>query len=240
MTVLPRVRYSARSHVGLKRKVNEDAVLALPEHSIWVVSDGMGGHDAGDYASRLITDLIATIEPHLSATERMHALREAIQKAHSVIRAEATSRGVSVIGATVASLMLANGHFVGIWAGDSRIYRVRNGAIQMLTADHSIVAGLVEAGQMSWDEAEHHPQSNAITRAVGVGDDLELDKVRGDVQPGDRFLICSDGLTKYATFGMLENVMNKEPLETVVDRLIQIALDGGGADNITVVVVDVT
>ena len=195
MTALPRVRYNARSHVGLKRKVNEDAVLALPEQSIWVVSDGMGGHEAGDYASRLITDLIATIDPALPATDRMHALRHAIQKAHGMIRDEAAARGVSVIGATVASLMLANGHFVGIWAGDSRIYRVRDGASQMLTADHSIVASLVEAGQMSWDEAEHHPQSNAITRAVGVGDELELDKVRGEVEQGDRFLICSDGLT---------------------------------------------
>jgi len=239
MNSRPRVRYNARSHVGLKRKVNEDAVLAMPEQSIWVVSDGMGGHEAGDYASRLITDLIATIDPQLPATDRMHALRGAIQKAHSLIRDEAASRGVSVIGATVASLMLANGHFVGIWAGDSRIYLLRDGKIQMLTADHSIVATLVESGQMSWDEAEHHPQSNAITRAVGVGDDLELDKVRGEVEPGDRFLVCSDGLTKYATFGMLETTMNKEPLETVVDRLIQIALDGGGADNITVVVVDV-
>lgn len=239
MTDATRIRYNARSHIGLKRKINEDAVLALPEQKIWVVSDGMGGHDAGDYASRLITDLVATIEPELGATERMHALRDAIQTAHQMIRAEAAERGVAVIGATVASLMLANSHFVGIWAGDSRIYLLRDGAIQMLTADHSIVASLVEAGKMSWDEAEHHPQSNAITRAVGVGDDLELDKVRGEVVPGDRFLICSDGLTKYATFAMLEDTMTAQPLETVVDSLIQIALNGGGADNITVVVVDV-
>lgn len=239
MNVETMVRYNARSHVGLKRKVNEDSVLALPEQKIWVVSDGMGGHDAGDYASRLVTDLVATIAPELSATERMYALREAIQQAHKVIRAEAEQRGVPVIGATVACLMLANSHFVGLWAGDSRIYLMRDGMIQMLTADHSIVASLVESGQMSWDEAEHHPQSNAITRAVGVGDELELDKVRGEVLPGDRFLICSDGLTKYATFAMLENTMKANPLETVVDSLIQIALNGGGADNITVVVVDI-
>lgn len=238
--VTPRVRFNARSHVGLKRKVNEDSVLALPEQNIWVVSDGMGGHEAGDFASRLITDMIATIEPGLPATERMHALRHAIQKAHRVIRAEADARGVATIGATVASLMLANGHFVGIWAGDSRIYRLHGGNIQMLTVDHSLVATLVESGQMTWDEAEHHPQSNAITRAVGVGEELELDKVRGTVDPGDRFLLCSDGLTKYATFKMIEDVMRSEPLETVVDRLIQIALDGGGGDNISVIVVDVT
>jgi len=238
--VAPQIRFSARSHVGLKRKVNEDSVLALPEQNIWVVSDGMGGHEAGDYASRLITDMIATIEPNLPATERMHALRHAIHKAHDLIRDEAAARGVTTIGATVASLMLANSHFVGIWAGDSRIYRLRDREIQMLTADHSLVATLVESGQMTWDEAEHHPQSNAITRAVGVGETLELDKVRGAVEPGDRFLLCSDGLTKYATFRMIEDVMNHEPLETVVDRLIQIALNGGGADNITVIVVDVT
>jgi len=238
--VAPQIRFSARSHVGLKRKVNEDSVLALPEQNIWVVSDGMGGHAAGDYASRLITDMIATIEPNLPATERMHALRHAIHKAHDLIRDEAAARGVTTIGATVASLMLANSHFVGIWAGDSRIYRLRDREIQMLTADHSLVATLVESGHMTWDEAEHHPQSNAITRAVGVGETLELDKVRGAVEPGDRFLLCSDGLTKYATFRMIEDVMNHEPLETVVDRLIQIALNGGGADNITVIVVDVT
>ena len=109
----------------------------------------------------------------------------------------------------------------------------------MLTTDHSVVADLVIAGQMSWDEAEQHPQSNAITRAVGVGDELELDKIRGEVQQGDRFLICSDGLSKYATFAMLEKALTEMPIETVADQLVQIALDGGGADNITAVVVDI-
>jgi serine/threonine protein phosphatase Stp1 len=240
MTEISQVRYSAKTHVGLKRTINEDSLLALPDHKIWVVSDGMGGHAAGDYASQLITGLIATIDPDLPAAESMHAVRGAIQSAHEMIRAEAKTRNVDVIGATVASLMLANSHFVAIWAGDSRIYRFRNGEIQMLTVDHSVVAALVQSGQLSWDEAEQHPQANAITRAVGVGDALELDKVRGEVIAGDRFLICSDGLTKYATFKMLEDVLQRLPLETIADRLVQIALDGGGADNISVIVVDVT
>lgn len=232
-------RYNAKTHVGLKRKVNEDAILALPDQSIWVVSDGMGGHAAGDFASRLVTDAIAMIEPDLDPTARMHALRDAIQGAHRAIRQEADNRGQSVIGATVAALMLANSHFVGLWAGDSRVYRYRDGEIEMLTTDHSAVADLVLAGKMTWDEAEHHPQSNAITRAVGVGNDLELDKVRGPVQSGERFLICSDGLTKYATQAMLARLLGSCPIETVSDRLIQVALDGGGADNISVIVVDV-
>lgn len=232
-------RYNARTHVGLRRKVNEDTVLALPEQDIWMVSDGMGGHDAGDYASRLIADTVAAIPRGLEPTERMHALRDAIRQAHHLIAAEAEHRGNGVIGATVAALMIARGHFVALWAGDSRVYRLRDDEIEMLTTDHSAVAAFVAAGQMSWDEAEQHPQSNAITRAVGVGEDLELDKVRGEVAPGDRFLICSDGLTKYATFAMLRETLSTLPIETVTDHLIQTALTGGGADNISVIVVDV-
>ena len=232
-------RYNARTHVGLRRKVNEDAVLALPDQAIWVVSDGMGGHEAGDYASGLIADTIAAIPEGLDPAARMQALRDAIARAHDMITREADSRGRGVIGATVAALMMANGHFVALWAGDSRIYRLRGGRIEMLTKDHSAVAVFVEAGTMTWDEAEQHPHSNAITRAVGVGETVELDKVRGETEKGDRFLLCSDGLTKYATFGMLEKALGEMPIETVTDHLVSVALSGGGADNISVIVVDV-
>ncbi|WP_109465053.1 PP2C family protein-serine/threonine phosphatase [Albibacillus kandeliae] len=239
MNELNSYRYNAKTHVGLKRKVNEDSILALPQHDIWMVSDGMGGHAAGDYASRLVADSVAMIPADLGPTDRMHALRQAIQQAHRIILQESEDRGRGVIGATVAALMIANGHFVALWAGDSRIYRLRDGEIEMLTTDHSAVAALVMAGQMSWDEAEQHPQSNAITRAVGVGDELELDKVRGETRSGDRYLICSDGLTKYATFNILKSALLKFPIETVSDELIHIALTGGGGDNISVIVVDV-
>ena len=234
-----RTRYSVQTHVGHKRKVNEDAVLALPDLDIWLVSDGMGGHAAGDYASRLIADLAAGMPLDLPPADRLRALRDTITEAHRLIRQEADARGIEVIGATVVGLLLADGHFAALWAGDSRIYRLRGGEIEMLTTDHSVVAALVEAGQMTWDEAENHPQSNAITRAVGVGDTLELDKVRGDILPGDRFLLCSDGLTKYATFAMLRTALSQQPIELICDHLIQIALAGGGADNITTAVVDV-
>ncbi|MFC6639977.1 SpoIIE family protein phosphatase [Sulfitobacter sp. JBTF-M27] len=232
-------RYSVKTHVGHKRKVNEDAVLALPELNIWLVSDGMGGHAAGDYASSLIADMAAGIPIDLEPKDRLHALRDTIQEAHRLIRTEAQTRGIEVIGATVVGLILAEGHFAALWAGDSRLYRLRDGGIEMLTTDHSVVAALVEMGQMTWDEAENHPQSNAITRAVGVGDELELDKIRGQIAPGDRFLLCSDGLTKYATFDMLRRALSSQPIELICDHLIQIALAGGGADNITTAVVDI-
>ncbi|MCX7561323.1 protein phosphatase 2C domain-containing protein [Sulfitobacter sp. F26204] len=235
-----RTRFSVQTHVGLKRKVNEDAVLSLPELNIWLVSDGMGGHAAGDYASRLIVDMVAAIPLDLDPSDRMRALRDTIQEAHRVIRAEAAEQGFDVIGATVVALLLAEGHFAALWAGDSRLYRLRDGEIEMLTTDHSVVAVLVDAGQMTWDEAENHPQSNAITRAVGVGEEeLELDKVRGEIAPGDRFLICSDGLTKYATFEMLRHSLSTQPIEMICEHLTQIALAGGGGDNITSAVIDI-
>jgi serine/threonine protein phosphatase PrpC len=143
------------------------------------------------------------------------------------------------MGATAVAMLISDNHLVAFWAGDSRLYRLRDGQIEMLTSDHSLVAELVVAGELTWDEAEKHPQSNAITRAVGVGEDLELDKVRGETEVGDRYLLCSDGLTKYATFDILLKAMTGTPIETVSEKLLSIALDGGGADNISIIVVDI-
>ena len=238
MTAQLQFRYNAKTHVGHVRSVNEDAILAVPSQNIWLVAAGMGGHAAGDFASRLIADTVAMLPDGLEPAEKMQALRAAIQQAHNIIVSEAEERGSGTIGATVVALMMANNHFVAFWAGDSRLYRLRAGHIEMLTTDHSVVADLVLSGEISWDEAEQHPQSNAITRAVGVGDVLELDKIRGQVEPGDRFLLCSDGLTKYATFQILEDILRTNPIETVSDALLKLALDGGGQDNISVIVVD--
>lgn len=199
----------------------------------------MGGHEAGDFASQTIVDTIAMIPPELPPADLMRALRQTIMTAHDRIHIAAETRFHTTVGATVVALLLSDTHFVAFWAGDSRIYLLRGGEISMLTNDHSVVGEFVAAGQMTWDEAESHPQSNAITRAVGVGETLELDKVRGEVLPGDRFLLCSDGLTKYAGFKLLETFLRTTPIETVAERLLQHALESGGGDNISIIVVDV-
>lgn len=235
---MTRLRHTAATHVGLVRKLNEDSILVLPEHRIWVVSDGMGGHAGGDYASQTVVECIAAVPDLGDAGDRMRALRSAIRAAHGQIRAESQARGGVTMGATVVALMISDGHFVAFWVGDSRLYRLRDGAIEMLTADHSVVGALVAAGQMTWDEADLHPQSNAITRAVGVGDDPDPDKVHGELRPGDRFLLCSDGLSKYAGFDTLRRMLAATPIETVAERLVHLALAGGGADNVSVIVVD--
>lgn len=234
------IRFSATTHIGKVRRVNEDSILSLPDQKIWVVSDGMGGHEAGDFASQAIVDTIAMIPPDLPPGELMRGLRQTILEAHERIRTAAEENYRAMVGATVVALMLSDEHFVAFWAGDSRLYRFREGQLEMLTTDHSVVAEFVAAGDMTWDEAEHHPQSNAITRAVGVGQVLELDKIRGDIRPGDRFLLCSDGLTKYAGFEALRSMVTGAPIETVADKLQNFALDAGGADNISIIVVDVS
>lgn len=233
------IRYSAATHVGHKRKVNEDSILALPDQRIWVVADGMGGHAGGDFASQTVVDSVAMIDPTLQPVELLHALRDMLGKSHERILAESAAQGGVTIGSTVVTFAIAEGHFAAFWAGDSRLYRLQAGEIEMLTTDHSYVAELVLAGELTWDEAEKHPQSNAITRAVGVGDQLELEKIRGQILPGDRFLLCSDGLTKYATFETLRTILSAEPIETVAETLMHLALEGGGADNISIIVIDI-
>lgn len=236
---LERLRYSAKTHIGRIREINEDCILALPDEGIWLVSDGMGGHEAGDFASQTIVDAVATIPHGLGPAERMRWVRGAIHRAHDRIRGEAERRGAGTIGATVVVLILTETKFVAFWAGDSRLYLLRDGQLQLLSVDHSAVAPLVEDGLLTWDEAELLPGSNVVTRAVGVGDELELSKIRGDVAPGDRFLVCSDGLSRYFGLAELARVLGSEPLETVIESLIERALGSGGEDNISCIVVDV-
>lgn len=233
------IRYSATTHVGRVRKVNEDAILATPETRLWAVADGMGGHAAGDVASRIVIDQLAMLPEGLGPSEHMQAVRLALMRAHAQIQQEAASQNVGTMGATVVTLVLAEGHFVAFWAGDSRLYRFRDGEVELLTTDHSAVAELVVSGELTWDEAELHPLANMVTRAVGVGDALELDKIRGRALRGDRFLLCSDGLSKYATFDALRRLVPRAPIETVTDSLLTLALEGGASDNVSIIVVDV-
>ena len=140
------LRHNALTHVGRVRKVNEDSVLALPDQKIWVVADGMGGHAGGDFASQAVVDSVAMMPLNLEPAERMQALRASIQGAHQSILREIEARGGAVIGAAVVALMVSGTHFVAFWAGDCRLYRLRDGEIELLTSDHSVVAEFVHAG----------------------------------------------------------------------------------------------
>ncbi len=234
-------RSSAVSHPGAKRKHNEDAYVDRPDLGVWAVADGAGGHQAGEVASGMIAEALEAIAPAPSASELLAEVRLAIERTHAALRDEAARRGPDVVVASTVVVMLARGgHFACLWAGDSRAYLLRHGVLRQITRDHSLVQELVEAGAIRPEEALNHPRGNVITRAVGAElDDFMLDKVSDRLVPGDRFLLCSDGLCKTLPeeeIASLLGVMN----ETTPQALVDAALTARVSDNVTAVTVEYT
>ena len=229
----------AITHAGTVRPHNEDTLVSRPETGLWAVADGAGGHRSGEVASGMIAAALEGIPPALSAEECLVQVRLRISAVHEALRERAVREGGegSMIASTVVVLLVRDGHFVCLWAGDSRAYLLRDGAMAPITKDHSLVQAMVDAGQLSAAEAEHHPRANVITRAVGADDPvLELDKVTGRLLPGDRFLLCSDGLTK-ALGDTAVAAWLADPADPA-QRLMDAALAAGARDNVTAVVVD--
>lgn len=220
------------SHVGRIRRINEDSLLDQPERGLWAVADGMGGHTLGDVASRMVVDALARL-PDVTAGDIRLCLSEVNQR----LMKEAAMRDVQLIGSTAVVLMAADGRCTCIWAGDSRIYRYRDGMLQQLTRDHSHVEDLVSRGLLTPDEASRHPGHNLITRAIGVADLLELEETDTEVQDGDMFVLCSDGLSNEVDAPQIAALLAPHDCRLAAQRLVEEALAHGGRDNITVVVV---
>jgi len=230
----------AMTHPGPKRKHNEDACVDRPDLGLWAVADGAGGHHAGEVASGMIREALEAIPPGLSASELLAEVRGRIETTHEWLRAEAERRGPDVvIASTVVVLLARNEHYACLWAGDSRAYLLRDGAMRQITRDHSLVQELVEAGAIRPEDAEHHPRANVITRAVGADlDDFALDKVSGPIRPGDRFLLCSDGLSKTLPEGELAALLGETDGVPPAQALIAAALAMNVTDNVTAVTVE--
>lgn len=231
----------SRTHVGLRRKVNEDSIAVRTDRGLWAVADGMGGHDAGDVASAMVVDALMKLPIVYSldalAETAVAALVSVNQKLIDLAQSTNQSR---TIGSTVVGLAIADRQFRCFWAGDSRAYRVRDRHIERLSRDHSLVQDLVNAGMMNAQEAETHPNSNVITRAVGVVEDLKVEVVSGEVMPGDQYLLASDGLTRLVGDEELVTELLTQRAAEAADRLIEIVLSRGAPDNISIVIVDVT
>lgn len=227
----------AATHQGL-RKYNEDAFLNRPDLGLWVVADGMGGCDAGDLASGLIVRELGHIGATADGGQLLAEVRARLEAVNRTLIGEAAKLGPGrTVGSTVVALMIAEGHYACLWAGDSRLYRLRNGRIDRLTRDHSHVQDLVDAAVISADMAEKHPLANVVTRAVGVTEPLDLDKATSDVLPGDLFLLCTDGVCKALDDAAIQDILQARPPADIPNALIAAALDAGGSDNITVVAV---
>jgi protein phosphatase len=219
------------SHVGRVRRINEDALLDQPERGLWAVADGMGGHTLGDVASRMVVDALARL-PDAGAA----SIRDCLADVNRRLMKEAAMRDVQVIGSTAVVLAASGSRCICLWAGDSRIYRYRDGLLQQLTRDHSHVEELVARGLLSPAEASRHPGHNLITRAIGVADLLEVEECDTEVQAGDMFVLCSDGLSNEVDAQQIAEVLARHDCSLAAQRLVEEALEHGGRDNVTVVV----
>jgi protein phosphatase len=228
---------ASKSHVGMVRKLNEDACLELAGCGIWAVADGMGGHAAGDFASRSVVEALAAISKPDSLGTLVGEVHQRLQAVNASLCKEASRRREKLIGSTAVVLLTYANHAVSVWAGDSRAYRYRRGELTQLTRDHSQVEELVAQGMITREQADHHPSSNVITRAVGVSDKLELDSEMFEVQQGDVFLLCSDGLYNEVSDQEIKEALAVGDCQYSCDLLIERALARGARDNVTVVVV---
>jgi serine/threonine-protein phosphatase Stp1 len=227
----------AATHPGAVRKRNEDALVEKADIGLWVVADGAGGHGSGDVASTAIAESLGQMPAGLSAAELLAQIRLRLTAVHAELKAEAARRGPSqILASTVVVLLARGGHFACLWAGDSRIYMLRDGSLSRVTRDHSLVQELVDQGTLSEAEAEQHPQANVITRAIGGHGDLMLDKLSGRLMGRDRFLLCSDGLFKALPESEIAGIMASGQ---GASALIALAVERGARDNVSAIVVDV-
>jgi PPM family protein phosphatase len=251
LRVVPRVKFVARSEIGHARENNEDKFdfyepdeepLLAARGSVYLVCDGMGGHNAGQIASELAAKQFLHAYYHLGGTAQ-EAARHAILQAHHYI-AEMASKIPSRygMGTTLTALILKQDEGILAHVGDSRCYRLREGVFEQLSRDHTLVARLVEQGIITPEQAKYHPQRNVIRQAVGVADPsepLEPDIETFALQAGDLYLLCSDGLTDMVDDAEIEAIVRDEPPTRTAWRLVDRALANGGRDNITVVLVQI-
>lgn len=198
----------------------------------------MGGHQAGELASRAITTHLEQVPACEHASLLLEQSRLALQNANRELTDMEGRFGMArVPGSTVALLVLKDDAGAVAWVGDSRVYRMRDGGAEQLTRDHSHVQELIDEGVISAEETETHPMAHVITRAVGIDKDLRVDCAHIDVQPGDRFLLCSDGLSRLLPVAEMAQHLAHDDIENAVKTMLEKALERGAPDNVTVVVV---
>lgn len=227
----------AATHVGKVRRANEDSFIVRPEIGLWAVADGVGGHEAGQLASQTVAGDLASIGSAVSAADQVARFKDRVLRANDQIKQIAVDRGGVTIGTTVAAI-LAYGHsYAAVWAGDSRVYRIREGEIEQLSRDHTEAQELINTGVLTREQAKVWPRRNVITRAVGIFDDPELEVESGEIEPGDVFLVCSDGLTGHLSDDDIRDRVAKTRPQDACDRLIADTLERGASDNVTVVII---
>ena len=229
------IEFGHLSHVGLRREHNEDTYYGDAELGLWLVADGMGGHEFGEVASALARE---TIVKEVRAGK---TLAEAIRAADQEILRQSQRRAEALpMGTTIAAVLVRDNRFEVGWVGDSRAY-LWNGELRQVSQDHSYVQELIEQGAITPEQARTHPHRNVVTQALGVTDpsSLKIETISGEFKPGMQLLLCSDGLTEEVDDTQIARMLGREDLtaQECVEQLIMAALDGGGSDNVTVVLI---
>ena len=235
-------RSTGRTHVGMVRSCNEDAFVELPELGLWAVSDGMGGLRAGDVASQIIVSSLRDLKPPAKNGSVEIDVRNALTRANKDLYARgSTLPDDSLMGATVAAFIADGQIFTCLWAGDSRLYRMRDGKMAQLTRDHRYVQELLDSGVLNEVEARQHPRRNVITRAVGVEKEVELASTEGTIAPGDLFMLSSDGVTAVCSDQELTEIFASETnIDAAADTIVARCLEGGAPDNLTLILIAVS
>jgi serine/threonine protein phosphatase PrpC len=236
-----RFECASRTHVGLKREINEDSILVETDRGLWVVADGMGGHEAGEIASAMVVDALRCLPESSDVDEVASGAVEALKQVNRDLIDLARGGGGrgKTIGTTVVGLAIADGKFRCFWSGDSRAYLLRDNELTRVSHDHSLVQKLVDAGMLKEEEAETHENANLITQAIGVAEEVEVEVVDGDVRPGDCFVLASDGLTRVVRDPELASVLQAAPTPNAADRLIDVVLERGAPDNVSLIITKV-
>jgi serine/threonine protein phosphatase PrpC len=228
---------AAVTHVGKVRKVNEDAFLERPDLGLWAVADGVGGASQGDRASRLVVEALERVHRPTAAAAFLTEVCDQLKAVNTQLQREMTQNGGHRLSAsTVVALLVFGQHFACAWAGDSRLYLMRDFRLRQISRDHSEVQEMVDHGVITPEQARTHPRANVVTRAVGAHETLALDMVQDRVRHDDVFLLCSDGLTKTLADREIAAMLGADrPIEISVEMLVDATLERGATDNVTVV-----
>ncbi|HEY8508552.1 MAG TPA: protein phosphatase 2C domain-containing protein [Steroidobacteraceae bacterium] len=230
-------RSAAATSKGNVRSHNEDSILDLSASGLWVVADGMGGHNAGDVASRMIVEALASVSRHSRPSELVDEVEDRLSEVNDRLYRASLENEAGMSGSTVTVLLALERHCLSLWAGDSRIYRSREGVLTQVTRDHSEVQEMLDTGALTQAAAENHCASNIITRAVGGTAELFLDIELRELRHNDRYLLCSDGLYKEIPEADIARHLSSNDPEGACNALMKQALSGQCSDNVSAIVV---
>ena len=222
------------THPGRVRKINEDSIYASAKHGIWLVADGMGGHRDGSIASGMIAEAAAKLP---GGKNVVPVFFESMMNVNHNLLARSNGASEEIVGSTLNALIVVASQYTCLWAGDSRCYLIRGGKLTQISQDHTEVQELVNRGVITEEEARTWPRRNVITRALGAHQDLDIETAEGEVKVGDCFVLCSDGLTGHVTDAEILANASWATAQIACDRLLEIALERGGKDNISIIVV---